>query len=90
MSELVGVPLEKLSSMLIFGDNIGALKAGNEGAISNKLKHMNLAEIKIHEWKQMKHFVFRQCSSWDNASDFMTKVTLSHEDTVRHRSLFMK
>jgi hypothetical protein len=90
VSELVGVPLEKLSSMLIFGDNIGALKAGNEGAISNKLKHMNLAEIKIHEWKQMKHFVFRQCSSWDNASDFMTKVTLSHEDTVRHRSSFMK
>ena len=89
VAELCGVGLTNLPPLLLLGDNIGALKAGREGAIPSLLKHMNLAEIKISEWKSVGHFEFRQTPSFDNTADYMAKPG-TVDMTVRHRDKFMR
>ena len=57
--ELLGVKASELPKTLLLNNNVGALKLGREGMISNKLKHMDLAITKIIEWAPV-HFRLKE------------------------------
>ena len=86
--ELLGVKASDLPKTLLLNDNVGALKLGREGMISNKLKHMDLAITKIIEWAPV-HFRLKEVTSFDNLADYWTKP-MGPSDSARHRGKFMR
>ena len=89
VGEMLGVDAASLPATVFLGDNLGALKFAREGAISSKLKHIELATLRMSEWSDAGHFDWAEISSWLNHADFWTKL-MGGPDTARHRAPFFR
>ena len=87
--EIVGIDPRELPVTLFLGDNLGALKFAREGAISSKLKHIDLATLRMSEWTDEGHFDWAEIASVNNHADLWTKL-MGGPAAAMHRAPFFR